>query len=141
MFVDPPSGNYRLQADSPCIDAGNNWGVPQDTLDLDGDGKTKELIPFDLDGNPRFRADPVDFDPGCGVPVVVDMGAYEFEFGPGFEVVFADIIVDGCVNVPDLLYLLSKWGTNDCLADLDVNCSVTVSDLLALLANWWCPSH
>ncbi|MCP4708332.1 MAG: right-handed parallel beta-helix repeat-containing protein [Planctomycetes bacterium] len=57
MFVDAGSGDYRLMAGSPCIDAGDNGGVT--TI-------------FDLDGRPRV----VDGD-GDGV-AVVDMGAYEF---------------------------------------------------------------
>jgi hypothetical protein len=51
MFVDTNAGNYRLQAGSPCINAGNNASV-QGALDLDG--------------NPRI------------VFGTVDMGAYEF---------------------------------------------------------------
>ncbi len=126
----------RLLPGSPCIDAGNNWGVPQDAADLNGDGNTKELIPIDLNGNPRFNADPVAFNPGCGVPVVVDMGAHEFQFDPVAEIIFADIIVDGSVNVPDLLSLLAAWGSTDCLADLDIDGIVGVPDLLTLLAAW-----
>jgi len=38
LFVDPNIGNHRLSPASPCIDAGDNDGVPADTLDLDGDG-------------------------------------------------------------------------------------------------------
>jgi len=72
LFVDPGNGDYRLQPGSPCTDAGHNWGVLPDFADLDANGDTAELTPFDLDGNPRFVADPADFDPGCGLPVVMD---------------------------------------------------------------------
>lgn len=54
LFVDPASGNLRLQADSPCINAGYNSEVPG-------------VLTTDLDGRPRIQ----------GTPPVVDMGAYE----------------------------------------------------------------
>ncbi|HOB75243.1 MAG TPA: choice-of-anchor Q domain-containing protein [Phycisphaerae bacterium] len=54
LFVDPASGNLRLQADSPCIGAGYNSEVPAS-------------LTTDLDGRPRIQ----------GTPPVVDMGAYE----------------------------------------------------------------
>ena len=57
LFVDAPSGNLRLQPGSPAIDAGNNAAVPAG-------------VTTDLDGNPRF-----DY--------TVDMGAYEYQAGPG----------------------------------------------------------
>ena len=70
-------GDYRLRAGSPCIDAGDNDAVPNDILDLDGDGDTGEPIPFDLAGGPRFLDDPTVPDTGQGTPPIVDMGAYE----------------------------------------------------------------
>ena len=152
LFVDPdgPDGipgteddDLHLLSGSPCIDAGNNWGVPIDSLDYDEDGLLCELFPVDMDGSPRFNADEADFDPGCGVPVVVDMGAYEYQFDPVENVVFADLNADGAVGVKDLLGLLGSWGPcgkGCCLADLDINGSVGVPDLLALLGNWGpCP--
>ena len=131
--------DLRLLPGSPCIDAGNNWGVPMDEFDYDEDGLLCELFPVDLDGNPRFNADEADFDPGCGIPVVVDMGAYEYQFDPADQVTFADLNADGAVSVADLLELLASWGPcgkGCCLADLDIGGTVGLSDLLALLANW-----
>ena len=131
--------DVRLQSGSPCIDAAHNWGVPVDELDYDEDGITNELFPVDLDGNPRFNADESDFDPGCGVPVVVDMGAYEYQFDPVEDVIFADLNGDGSVGVVDLLGLLGGWGPcakGCCLADLDLDGVVGVNDLLILLGHW-----
>ncbi len=125
------------------IDAGNNCGVPIDENDCDADGLLCELFPIDLDGNPRFNADEADFDPGCGVPVVVDMGAYEYQFDPVDQVTFADLNGDDAVGVADLLGLLASWGPcakGCCLADLDLDGTVGASDVLALLASWGpCP--
>ncbi|MCL4561948.1 MAG: right-handed parallel beta-helix repeat-containing protein [Chloroflexi bacterium] len=74
LFVDPNSGNLRLQRGSPAMDAGSNAAVPADEVDLDKDGDKSEPIPYDLDGNPRF----VDFSK-AGTSRV-DMGAYEVQF-------------------------------------------------------------
>ena len=139
MFVSPGNGDYRLSAGSASIDAGHNWGVPVDVNDYDEDGITNELFPVDLEGDPRFNADEADFDPGCGVPVVVDMGAYEYQFDPAENVIFADINGDGSVGAADLLGLLADWGAcpkGCCLADLDLDGVVGAADLLILLANW-----
>ena len=139
MFVDPGQGDFRLASGSPCIDAGHNWRVPVDTNDYDENGTICELFPVDLDGNPRFNADEADFDPGCGIPVVVDMGAYEYQFDPVEQVIFADLNGDRNVTMLDLLALFAEWGiceTECCLADLDMNNTVNTTDLLILFANW-----
>ncbi|MCH8824509.1 MAG: right-handed parallel beta-helix repeat-containing protein [Planctomycetes bacterium] len=142
-FVDPENGDYHLSPGSPSIDAGNNWRVSIDENDYDEDGVLCELFPVDLDGNPRFNADEADFDPGCGVPVVVDMGAYEYQFDPADQVTFADLTADAAVNTLDLLSLFAKWGPctkGCCLADLDLDGNVNTADLLILFANWGpCP--
>lgn len=74
LFVNPngPDGlagtaddNLRLGRGSPCIDAGSVDALPEDVLDLDGDGNVQEPLPLDCDGNSRVAGD------------TVDLGAYE----------------------------------------------------------------
>jgi len=77
-IVGTEDDDLRLSVGSPCIDAGDNDAVPLDTADVDGDGDTTELIPWDLDGKPRFIDDPDTVDTGNGTAPIVDMGAYEF---------------------------------------------------------------
>jgi parallel beta-helix repeat protein/predicted outer membrane repeat protein len=125
VFVDPDNGDFRLSPGSPCIDAGHNNAIA-------GRADT------DLDGNPRFADNPATPDSGCGVPVVVDMGAYEFQGEPAV-VVFADLTGDNVVGLDDFDALLSCWSASDepcCVADLDRDGAVNVVDFLILLASW-----
>ncbi|MHC4110689.1 MAG: right-handed parallel beta-helix repeat-containing protein, partial [Planctomycetota bacterium] len=73
--------DLRIISPSPCIDAGSNDSLPPDTLDLDDDSDTTELIPWDRASKLRRADDPtVNPDPGnAGTigPPIVDMGAYE----------------------------------------------------------------
>jgi parallel beta-helix repeat protein len=67
-FVDAAGGNLRLAEGSPCIDAGDNNGLPG-------------TIVTDLAGNARYADDPYTIDTGDGGmtgPPIIDMGAYEF---------------------------------------------------------------
>jgi hypothetical protein len=59
------NGNYRLQSNSPCVNAASNTLLPKDAADLDEDGNTTELLPVDLGKNARIQQS------------IVDMGAYE----------------------------------------------------------------
>ncbi len=125
LFVDPDNGDFRLSPGSPCIDAGHNNAIA-------------DLADTDLDGNPRFADDPTAADTGCGVPVVVDMGAYEFQ-GETAQVVYADLTGDGIVSLGDFEILLGCWSSSDepcCLADLDLDGTVGVVDFLDMLASW-----
>ena len=125
IFVDPGNGDYRLSPGSPAIDAGLNNAIA-------------DLADIDLDGNPRFADDPDTGDTGCGVPVVVDMGAYEFQ-GEPFSVRLGDIDGNGSVGIVDFLMLLGTWGAcieDCCLADLDLDGEVGATDFQMLLENW-----
>lgn len=86
LFVDPDGADdtigtmdddLRLQDTSPAIDAADNASVPVDVTDMDGDGDTAELAPFDQDGNKRFADMPTMPDTGNGTAPIVDMGAFE----------------------------------------------------------------
>jgi hypothetical protein len=117
--------DLQLLPSSPCIDAGHNNAVA-------------DLTDTDLDGNPRCADDPATADTGCGVPVVVDMGAYEYQGEPAV-VVYADMTGDGLVGLDDFDTLMGCWSSFDepcCVADLDLDGTVGVVDFLLLLANW-----
>jgi hypothetical protein len=137
LFVDPPNGDYRLHRDSPCVDAGHNWGVPADTQDLDDDGDTIECTPLDLDGQPRFAAVVMETG-GCGARAIVDIGAYETDGIPAHPVMLGDTNGDSEVDIHDLLNLLAAWGpVSGCeLADTNLDGVVDTQDLLILLAHW-----
>jgi len=63
-FVNPGAGDWRLGANSPAVDSGNNAAVPAG-------------VTTDLAGLSRFIDDPAVADTGSGTPPIVDMGAYE----------------------------------------------------------------
>ncbi|MFC4821004.1 choice-of-anchor Q domain-containing protein [Dokdonella ginsengisoli] len=76
-FVGTP-GDYRLDAGSPAIDAGDNGYGFTDAFDADEDGDTDEMAP-DLDLNPRPFDDAGVTDTGNGDAPLIDMGAYEYQ--------------------------------------------------------------
>ncbi|MCA8960717.1 MAG: right-handed parallel beta-helix repeat-containing protein, partial [Planctomycetes bacterium] len=87
MFVDPlgPDGtpgtaddDLRLSAGSSLIDRGDTAHLVADSLDLDGDSDTLELVPFDLLGEPRAVDVPSVADSGPPPVPNVDLGAFEF---------------------------------------------------------------
>jgi predicted outer membrane repeat protein len=85
--------NLRLNAASPCIDAGSNAAVPID-------------VTLDADRHPRYVDDPAMPNVGSGTPPIVDMGAYERN---PFNL--ADLNMDGVVNGADLaLFALCLQG-------------------------------
>jgi hypothetical protein len=97
-------GDYHLLPGSPCIDAGDNLALPRDTLDLDDDGCTTELLPVDLAGNRRFVDDPNTPDTGHGAAPLVDMGAYEFgaTAPPPPHLCPGDVNCDGVISYADI---------------------------------------
>jgi predicted outer membrane repeat protein len=76
LFVDSAEGDLRLNEASDAIDAGDNSVVPEDILDINNNGNTTELLPYDIEGHPRFM-EITESPTGFGDPPIVDMGAYE----------------------------------------------------------------
>lgn len=68
--------DLALAPGSAAIDAGNATLLPADSLDLDEDEDTDELLPLDLLRAPRQVDDPDVADTGVGTPAL-DLGAYE----------------------------------------------------------------
>jgi hypothetical protein len=87
LFVNPEEGDFRLQANSPCIDAG-----------------TVVALAEDIEGNPR----PVDI-PGVGHSgaAAFDMGAYELQKND--IPLHGDLNGDGAVNQLDLFLFQKEW--------------------------------
>jgi predicted outer membrane repeat protein len=70
--------HYALENGSPCVNAGDNYALPGDDLDQDGDGITAEILPLDLDREPRIFQG------------AVDIGAYESHGGYPIAFCFGD---------------------------------------------------
>ena len=136
FFADPVTGDYHLQAGSPCIDAGRVADVVRDYYDSDNDGNTTESILIDLDGMCRFFDDPETPDSGDGNPPLVDIGPYEFG-APPFIPCIGDLSNDGEVDLRDLGILLSNYGETEGASpregDLDDDDDVDLADLATML--------
>jgi predicted outer membrane repeat protein len=82
LFVSfDPLFNLRLSANSLCLDHADYTRLPLDSLDVDGDGSTSEVMPIDEDGAARLYDDGPpggQGNPACPPgPCILDMGAYE----------------------------------------------------------------
>jgi parallel beta-helix repeat protein len=132
LFVDPGSGDYRLGAGSPSVDAASNTALPPDAADLDDDGDLLEPTPLDLDDAARTADDPDVPDTGEGIAPIADMGAYE----RGLDCP-SDVDGDGETGFQDLLLVLAAWGPcPGCPEDIDGNGLVDFQDLLIVLSTW-----
>jgi hypothetical protein len=74
-------GDLRLGIGSPAVDAGDNSVVPVDSYDLDKDGDTAEVLPYDLVKKTRFKDIDTVIDTGNGTAPIIDLGAYEQQAG------------------------------------------------------------
>jgi hypothetical protein len=82
QFANHALGRLTLTASSPCLDAADYGQLPLDDLDLDGDGNTSEVIPFDLASQVRLVDQIPLTDSGVGghgqsTYTYLDMGAFE----------------------------------------------------------------
>jgi hypothetical protein len=116
VFADPVTGDFRLEAGSPSIDAGSNAAVPTGILtDLAGDARFRDDIWTGDTGAP---------DPGRpGLPRV-DMGAFEFQ-GSSCT---ADFNYDGALNSQDFFDFLGAFFKNDARADLNHDAFINSQD-------------
>lgn len=64
-FVNPVAGDFHLQSNSPCINAGNNGYVTNSFYNTIGSGFA--IVTNDIDGNPRI------------IGGTVDIGCYEYQ--------------------------------------------------------------
>ncbi|MBN2473340.1 MAG: right-handed parallel beta-helix repeat-containing protein [Pirellulales bacterium] len=137
--ADDDYGDLRLRSSSPALDAGNNFAIPADIADLDGDGNRAERLPLDLGWSTRVAADPAVADTGWppnGLPLV-DLGAFESHNLPP-----ADLNGDGHFNTIDIVdmtisfgstYALDEWNP---LCDFNADSVVNTLDLLVLSDQW-----
>jgi predicted outer membrane repeat protein len=142
LFADADSNDLHLQANSPCIDAGDKNSDPADTADLDGDANTTEPVPLDLDGRHRFFDDPCTADSGNGTPPVVDMGAYEYG---SCLAIRGDFEGNDCdVDFADYAIITEAWLTKPGDALWNPNCDISDPpddyidwrDVAILCENW-----
>ena len=112
QFVNPTgdaeTGDYRLAAGSPCIDAGTSELYLEGDLDLAGEdrlnGASVDMGCYELASLPC----PGDFD-GNGIVDGADLATLLGQWG---EAGSADLNEDGLVDGADLAQLLGDWG--DC---------------------------
>jgi len=124
LFEDAFNGNFRISRSSPCVDAGNNNHVPQDSggHNFGGPGAAAHPFLMDLDGQSRI------------VYGTVDIGAYEVQA----EACLGDVDGDGYVGSEDLIRVLRMWGApcNGCPEDINGDNQVDMTDLIAVLTQW-----
>ena len=123
---------------SLCVDSGDYTKLTSDYVDLDNDGVTSEVVPYDFNGNTRL-VDNEDVDDVVesyypGVPAV-DMGACEWQRR---ELVFGDFNEDFVVDWSDLVILMYNWLDSgaDFLGDLDGDQDVDMADFAAFTGAW-----
>ncbi|MCG8405646.1 MAG: hypothetical protein MI923_10655, partial [Phycisphaerales bacterium] len=68
----------HILAGSIGIDSADSAALGVDILDLDVDGDLTELIPLDVDGEPRLIDDPSEANTGSGLSAFLDTGADEY---------------------------------------------------------------
>jgi PKD repeat protein len=138
-FADPGSGDLHLTPASPAIEQGYNAALPGDSLDIDADGDTQEMLPVDLEGSPRV----VDNDHDGTAKV--DIGAYEFQ---GDYDAPPTVSTDGPHQMTEGDSILATGSTYDPRGDqlsfqweLSSGAPCTISDPTALATNVACSEN
>ena len=93
-IVGTADDDFRLQANSPCIDAADSAPL------------TAQSISTDLSDNPRFVNATTIPDTGAGMPSYLDMGAYEVQSDCPLV---GDLNCDGIVDLFDLALMAANW--------------------------------
>lgn len=141
LFADADGGDFiygtidddlHLTCVSPSLHTGGTSLLPLDIADLNLDSSTTDTLDRDVDMRSRI----------IGVPLLLDMGAYEKPYTapacPG------EASGDSCVGVADLLAVIGTWGTCGSTCPTDImpqpcgNGQVNVQDLLTVIDNWTC---
>ena len=104
MFVEPDAHDYRLQAQSPCIDAGH-----PDSAYNDPDGTRNDVgaIPGTL-CCVGYRGN-IDNDPAEGITISDLVFLVDYMFNGGPEPLCldeADVDADGTIDIADLVYMV-----------------------------------
>jgi len=127
------SESYVPMAGSSAIDAGDTNRVRFDEFDLDRDGDTAELIPFDASRQPRIVDDVATADTGAGGPPVVDLGALERSAPPLCP---ADFNQDGGVDGADVDAFFAAWENGLSEADTNQDGGVDGADIDTFFVAW-----
>lgn len=145
-FVNAAVGDFRLDYDSPCIDAGDNTPPPDsefppDDEDVDQDGNHGEPTP-DLDLSERFKLGNDDTPGSTECSGVVDMGAFEFNIlcsADRYGDLNDDSLKDGLDIQPFVDCVLTDSEEQDCICrrgdfveTVEVN-AVTVEDIIGFV--------
>jgi hypothetical protein len=129
-------GNASGQIYGPWDGEGNTIN---DVCDNDSDG-----VPDDLDNCYLYNPDQADCNEN-GIGDICDIADGVSEDINGNEIpdecdCLADVVVDGEVNINDVLVTISSWGTSGPLGDVNYDGIVDVEDLLIVISAWGpCP--
>ena len=96
---EPDERPVSLRSSCPSLVHPSSAPSRSSKSDQDNDGDT-------ADGNPRFADDTSTNDTACGLPVIIDMRAYEFPGDAAHPLRIGHINDDGVVNGADLPALL-----------------------------------
>jgi len=115
LLMEPASGDFHLQAGSPCVDTADNAQIPG-------------YLTTDFDGRDRI------IDGDCDTVAITDMGAIEFN-----GKYMGDFVSDCAINLLDFSVLSASWLINDPLVDIapfNADGIVDITELRIVAENW-----